>query len=137
MEPQEVQPTNPNPTGQPPNQPLFGGPFQQPVQPPPNVPVEVEPDNSSKNRIIIIIAVVSVIILAVAGLVIIAALSSDSTNKKSGTAKDQAITKLKGPEAATSESVQLVDDLISQDISSLNDDKDFPADKLSDRNLNL
>ena len=41
------------------------------------------------------------------------------------------------PQPATSTSVQLVNDSIGQDISSLNDDKDFPADKLSDKSLGL
>ena len=128
-------------TDQPDKEPLFHAPFAQPSQQStnivtstPNEPGEKQP--APKNRLMLIIGVLAVLeLLVIITLAIAVASKSNSTSNTPKTSSDNS--QAQGPTAATSSSVQLTDDSITQDLSSLNDDKDFPADKFSDQSLNL
>ncbi len=116
------------------NQPLFHAPFNEP-QPaaPPTLPVDSQP-KAKFGLLLTVIAgseLLVIIILAIAVMAHHAA--APTATKTNPTSTDQSI----GPQTATSTNVQVSSDSINQDISTLNDDKDFPTDKLSDKTLGL
>jgi len=148
---QPDQPTNqPQPAPQTDDK-MFGPPFQQPtpgaVVSSANPPQPGQPQPASANDagggpspkkpwlLAWIIVGVLLICLLVGVMIMLAANNSKkpaaTSNSNSSNSQDQ------GPTAATSSSVQLSNDSISQDLSSLNDDKDLPADRLTDQNLGL
>ena len=126
-----------------PNDPLFHPPFQEPnpaptvVTSPTGTPPAPESGGQSKSRLLLFIVGAAVLeLLIIIGLAIAVATNSN-TPATTATKDDAKNSQAEGPTAATSSSVQLIDDSITQDLSTLNDDKDFPADKFSDRSLNL
>jgi hypothetical protein len=127
-----------NPDQQP-NDPLFKPPFQQPSQPcvvMPTTPAAPE-SGPPKSKLLLLIGIAAVIeLLVIIGLAV-AVVTNSGTTKTPATAKSADDSSQTGPTAATSSSVQLTDDSISQDLSNLNEDKDFPADKFSDKSLSL
>lgn len=131
------QPTDPNQT----NGPMFGAPFQQPVQPvvvtPPTEPAQPEPGGGGGKTIWIVAGLIGLVLLVILVAGIILAAGSGHKKTPAAAKTDGSSNQAEGPTAATSSSVQLSNDSISQDISSLNDDQDFPADKLSDQALGL
>ncbi len=120
------------------NQPLFHAPFTDPmaVIPPtvssPLPPVETPTESKFKLLVGIIAGVELLVIIGLAIIVMANSKATPSTSKTSTSVSPSA-----GPQAATSNGVQIINDSISQDISSLNDDKDFPTDKFSDQALGL
>lgn len=90
--------------------------------------------NSKKKLMIIVAAVIGVIFLVaiVAGLLL-----ANSQPKTKKTVKTADTNQVGGPSAATSSSVQQSDDAISQYLSSLDDNKDFPAKALDNTTLGL
>ena len=134
MEPQQPQ--------QPGRDPLFHAPFEQPPEtsggvvassaPNPEMPESGPP----KSKLPLIIGGAAVgLLLLIALIAIVASSGSPKTKTTTGSKTDS--TQVEGPKAANSSSLQLIDDSISQDASSLNDDKDFRANKFEDRSLNL
>ena len=121
-----------------PNQPLFNGPYQSPapVVQPSQQNTPPEPSGAGKSKKLLITIAVGVVVLV---LVILGVLLAVNSGGKSGTQTSANQTKQSssGPEAATSSSIQQIDSSISQDISNLNQEKDFSAEKLNDKNLGL
>ena len=127
-----------------PKEPLFHAPFQQPETPPAQQPPTVEPatpkvgGGPDKSKLPLIIGIAAILeLLVIITLVIVVAGKSGSSNTNQQKANNSNTSQAQGPTAATPSSVQLTDDSISQDLSSLNDDKDFPQDKFSDQSLHL
>jgi hypothetical protein len=137
MDPQ--QPSNQQqPEGQ---KPMFNEPFRPPVSPvvvasgdggvtpPPVMPVQ-----TSRGKLFIGLVIVSIIeLLLILSLAVVVATTHKPAAQTSDNSSDKNLTN----SAATSTTTQFSSDSIMQDISSLNDDKDFPQDKLSDEALNL
>lgn len=130
MDPNQAPQNNPNP-------PLFNAPYQSPQAPEPTFTPPTVGGGSSKSKFLMAFAVISAIeLLVIIGLAV--AVISSSNDKEAPTqANAKQASQSEGPTAATSSSIQLIDDAISQSLSGLNDDQDFPADKLSDKNLGL
>ena len=134
MEPQQSKPEG--------DEPLFHAPFQEPVPGQPVVsdgptPEEPATDKPPISKLLLGIGIAAAVeLIVIIGLAVAVASKSDTptANGQNGKANSS---QGEGPTAANSTSVQLIDDSISQDLSTLNDDKDFPADKFSDRSLNL
>lgn len=126
-------------------QPLFQAPFTQPFQQPvvsggpaglPDQQPVGGPRRSSSKVMILLAVAASIQLLVIIGLSIGLLANSDPPPAPSQTpAANQASGDR--PAAATATSLQSANDDISQNISSLNDDKDFAADKLSDKTLGL
>ncbi len=109
---------------------------QQPVVLPPQPPVPPEETKQAGNKLPLVLGIVAAIeLLLIIGLLIAVAAkpktSKTANNNAGNTSQSQ------GPTAATSTSVQTGSDSISQDISGLNDDKDFPTKALDDSSLGL
>ena len=133
MEPQQVQPNNSQP-------PLFNQPYQSPVPPAPTPPPgqfnQINDSPRPKSKLPLVLAVVSAVELLLIIILVVVAASNDKTAVAPKT--DSAGTsKLQAPQAATSTGIQLNDDAISQSLSTLNDDQDFPTTKLDDPHLGL
>ncbi len=73
--------------------------------------------------------------LASVGLALV--FSSGGTKPAQKTTGSNQAGQAEGPKGATALDVEQANQSISQDISSINDDQDFPADKLSDKSLGL
>lgn len=78
-----------------------------------------------------------IVILIVVGLAL--TLSSNNTASKTATVSDKNTTsdQSQAPQPATSLSIEQTNSAISQDLSTLNDDTDFPAGVLDDQTLGL
>lgn len=92
------------------------------------------PGAAAPKKKILIIAGAALLVLLIA--IVTIALLAGSSSKKEKTAKP-IISQVAGPVAATSASVQQGDDAISQYLSGLDDNKDFPAKALDDTTLGL
>lgn len=109
-----LPPPSPTPAGQ--------APFRPPA-----------PQKSNKKLFIIGGAVAGLVLLTIVALVVIL------TNGKKPPQQQQQeeTTQAQGPQPAKAVDVEQANNSISQDISSLNDDQDFPADQLDDKSLKL
>jgi hypothetical protein len=140
MNPQQP-PTDPS-TNQP-NGQMFGTPFQQPMSPEvvtssnPPTPPDGNNNGSSKSKLPLVIGVLAGLELLVIIILTVAVIGGSDKTKNPAQTKANDSSQAQGPTAATSSSTQLIDDSVTQDISSLNDDKDFPATKYSDSSLGL
>lgn len=134
----EQQPQPQSGPQQPPAKPLFNEPFESPLEKAPVVgqmsAPEPAPEDQGKNKLVLIVIAAGVSLLIIIILiVVVASSSSNKTGQKTQDAEKQSMEL--GP--ATSTTVQQTNDSISQDIGNLNDDEDFPSNKLSDDSLNL
>lgn len=93
------------------------------------------PGTAAPKKKIFIIAGAALLVLLIA--IVTIALLAGSSSKKEKTATKPIISQVAGPVAATSASVQQGDDAISQYLSGLDDNKDFPAKALDDTTLGL
>jgi hypothetical protein len=127
----------PNTTVTPTEKPLFNEPFQPPTPPAvvtPPTPEVPQPSDEPKSKLFLFVGIAATLCLLIVVVVFVLAASSKKPSQKAtGQTADQSQT----AQAATSTGVQFSSDSISQDISSLNDDQDFPAAKLSDEALGL
>lgn len=141
MDPQQ-QPYNPNPVqpqAPPEQQPNLYGPSLPP--PAPNAPFQSQmqpplpPKTKSSKKVFIIGGVVAgIVVLAIIAVVIILS----SNNKKPAPATEHhETTEAEGPQPATAVDIEHANNSISQDISGLNDDNDFPTEQLDDKSLKL
>ena len=119
--------------------PLQSNPqYNQPIPPssPPATGATVGLPNSkvvSKLWFVIAAAIAAVELIFIIVLVIIVSTSKGAVPAKSSTASVDPLV----AQPATTTSVQRSNDAISQTLSSLSDDRDIPADKLSDKNVGL
>lgn len=144
MEP--FQDFNPQPTQQPQAQPVAQPTYQQPPVTLPSAqfggqaaPNQAQPTTEpapkkSKLPMILVIAVALELVVIVGLMALVATNSKNTTQTKSNSSNN---TQSLAPQPATSVGVQQTDDAVSQTLSSLSEDRDFPADKLSDKNLGL
>jgi len=137
MDPQQ-QPYNPNPLQpqQPPQPNIYGPVLPSPA---PGVPPQPQfqppmPPKSNKKVFIIGGAVAGIVVL----LIIVAVVALSGGNKNQPPAEEhQETTEAEGPQPATAVDVEHANNSISQDISGLNDDRDFPVDQLEEKTLKL
>jgi hypothetical protein len=111
----------------------------QPVSQTPNL---ASPDNQQQKKnklpIIIIIAVGSIFILLIVAAIIFGGnKSNNQTGDNTGGQSQSQDTVRINPVPARAVDIESINTSISQDIGSLNDDTDFPANELDDRNLGL
>jgi hypothetical protein len=114
--------------------PLFNSPYQPPVEPVP--PPPAQPPGSSGPSLKKALVIAGVVTLLILLAVLLAAMSSAPKQAKPQASNTQNSVN-DGPQPATASRVQIIDSTISQDISILNDERDFSADKFSDKNLGL
>jgi hypothetical protein len=136
-----------------PDDQLFGPPFPQPApgaviaSPAPGQPAQPAPvtDNNvaggnggGGKKTFLIAGIIGGVLLLFLAIVVVVVLAGSGNKKPAGTNNSgSSNSQTQGPTAATSSGVQLTNDSISQDISSLNDDKDLPVNRLSDQSLGL
>lgn len=127
-----LQPQNPNPT-------QYGPPGYGPVpqQTPPNPNFGLNPGGNpgtTKSRLPLVIGVAAgVLLLLIIGVIILA--SSGNKNTKPPITDTNIQTQ--GPQPATAIGVTQTDTSISQDLSTINDDKDLVPTMLDDKTLGL
>ncbi len=129
-----------NPSLPPPDQYPTQPTFNLPEQPSPTVmstPHSTGPHSpASKSKFLLILAAGAALeFLIIIGLII--AVSSNSKAPVQKSKSSTSTTQSQASDVATSTSTQVINDSISQDISTLNDEQDFPASKLSDQALGL
>lgn len=119
----------------------FNAPYTAPFAPAPPVPAPpAEPTVSSGGRphlnklALLIVGGVGLILIMVILIIVAGGSKKPATTNTPAT---NATAQPAGPQAATATGLQLLNDSISQDISSLNDDKDFPTTKFTDQALGL
>lgn len=95
-------------------------------------PTMPKPKSGDKKRLLILAVI---IVAAVAVLLVV--LSKSIGNKPTTPTTNANDNQSQGPQPATSLSIQQTSNSISQDISSLHDDQDFPPDALKDASLSL
>ncbi len=123
------------------------GPNQQPAPPgiynqaPPDMsapgPASFDqPGNSNSNRKLIIAgALIGLLTLIIIILIVLLATGDKAPAPAKETTSETS--QSQGPQPASAIDIEQTNNAISQDISGLNDDQDFPADKLNDKNLKL
>ncbi len=110
-----------------PNPEPNGGPSVYPVKNPPK----------SKRKLIIIVAsALAALVIIVIIVVVVAGGKKPSTPAKPAQDPNEN-SQSQGPQPATSLGVEQINNSISQDISGLNDDQDYPPTKLDDKTLTL
>lgn len=113
----------------------YGGASQQPPVPQQN-PTQQPPKKSQKTLVI-----VSIVVGVLIGLAIIIALVANSGNKTANQSQQAQpqdnSTQAEILEPAQSVEVEQTSNSLSQDLSSLDDEKDLPADSLDDKTLGL
>lgn len=133
MDPQQPYPNQPQPQ----NGPQVYGPasLPQPTLPGYQQPQQFRtgPKRSSRKPFIIGGVIAGILLLVVIGVVV--ALSNGKKPVQQAPQEDTS--KPEGPQAATAVDVEQSNNAISQDISSVNDDQDFPTDELDDKSLGL
>lgn len=114
--------------------PYVQQPGTSPVQPQQFSPPPPSPKKSKKLPLII-----GVSLLAVTGLIVVASvmLSGDKKTPTQQPEQTEETSDSLGPQPATAVGTEQTNNSISQDISSVNDDQDFPVDQLSDDELKL
>lgn len=133
---------DPNSNQQPPPDPYPTSPFYNgAAQPSPVISPESDSEDSTpppNNKLLLMLAIGSALeLLVIIGLVVAMAGGGNSktpaqtTDKNSGSSQNQAA------EAATPTGIQAINDSISQDISTLNDERDFAPAKYEDKALAL
>jgi hypothetical protein len=116
----------------------YGGPGQQPPLPQQNPPqpIQQSPKKSQKTMVI-----ASIIVGVAVGLIIITALvvsnADKAANQTEQTQTPDSTTQAEILEPAQSVEVEQTSNSLSQDLSSLDDEKDLPADSLDDKTLGL
>lgn len=105
-----------------------------PNQPSTQSPYFPVPPKRNNKPLIVGIVVLGVVLLSVAGLVL---LSDSSKKTPTTTQQNPQETTTQEPQAATAVGIEQINSSISQDMSGLNDDRDFPAEALSDKSLGL
>lgn len=122
-----------------PNQYPTSPSYGPPGQPLPAVVSGSSPSGSQppKNNKVLLFSIVggSLGLLLIIGLVIILAGSKTPAPKQAEPTTKTSQTPDSG--AATASGIQVINDSISQDISSLNEEQDFPSGKLEDKALGL
>lgn len=132
--PQPAQQPQPQPVYQPAQAPLPNPQFGGPVVSNPGVPAAEPAPKKSKLFTILAVTVAIELVVIVGLMVLVAANSKNTTQTKSSSSNS---TQSLAPQPATAVGVQQTDDAVSQTLSSLSEDRDFPAEKLSDKNLGL
>jgi hypothetical protein len=98
-------------------------------------PVVGGPIKTKKSSKLVIVVVVAVVVLAVMlGAVLI--LGKKKPVKKA-TGNTTQTTQTQGPQPATALSTEQINNAINQDVSGLDNEKDFPANQLDDKSLEL
>lgn len=117
-----------------PNQPLPSAQATGPVFSSPVQPVASQQGPSRGKRIVIVVAVL-VITLLVIGAIVVMVLGTAKEDEPTATSKETNSTA--GLQPATAVGVEQANNSISQDLGSMNDDEDLPADALDDKALGL
>lgn len=134
--------SSPNPVPAPaPTPPLFNGPFRDPLITTPVVStsepvVPVVTPKTINKKLFIIIAIVAAVELLVI-LLLLAALANQPKSNQSKINNLPSSSRSEEPKPTTSVGIQQANDSISADISSLNDEQDFPDGKFDDKAIGL
>lgn len=135
MEPQ-VQPPQ-----QTTSQPLFNAPYNQPFPLPPTnptvSPMTPAPTPANSGKLFTLLCIVAAVELIIIIGLMVALASAPKSNKSSAAAHSTSRAGSLDPQPATAVGLQQTDDSISQDISGLNGDRDFPVGRLDDKTLGL
>lgn len=94
-----------------------------------------KPLKSSKRKFVIVGVVVVGLVILIAVLFNLPQTPKKQTPQSQDTSETH--TETDGPQPATAVSTEQDNNAVSQEIGNLNDDHDFPADQLSDDNLEL
>ncbi len=135
-----MQPNNPTPSSFDSNGPSLPSNITPPGAPggvPPKVnyagaPTMPTPKSADKKRLIVL-GLIIVVAVAILLYVLVKSTGNKSTPPATTTTSDQS----QGPQPATALGIEQASNAISQDISSLHDDVDFPPNALKDASLGL
>lgn len=114
--------------------PYVQQPGMSPVQPQQFSPPPPSLKKSKKLPIIIAASLLSVIALVV---IVVAVMNGENNSPAKQQESSEETSDTLGPQPATAVSTEQTNNSISQDISGVNDDQDFPVDQLSDDQLKL
>jgi len=110
-----------------------GGPSVYGPAPTSASPVQTPPKRNTKLIIIIAAAVAVLLIIGIAVIMVLSSTKKETPSTPTSQTSNQDAT----TQPATSVGVEQLNSSVSQDLSSLNDDKDLPSNQLDDKSLGL
>ncbi len=102
--------------------------------PPPPAGAVIGGPKAGKSKMMMIVVIAVVLLVVILGAVL---MLGKKPAKKAATKTPANTSQSQGPQPAKALDVEQSNNSINQDITGLNDDKDYPADQLSDKSLNL
>ncbi len=107
-----------------------------PVAPTP-LTYPLQPRRKKNNHLALVIGLIVSLLLLVAIISAVFVLGSQKKTPTPAANPDEQTVEPEGPQPATAVDTEQTNNAISQDITSVNDDKDLPANQLDDRTLGL